>query len=126
MNLATSSGIGAAAEPAHVTWSRPRISLRKPRIASSASAYASSISGVISRPVPCASTHASPAAMASCDHLPLAGSGSAASLAETPVLIFSHTRGTPKNAVGCTSPSVARSCDGSPMACMWLPWICGP
>ena len=51
----------------------------------------------------------------------LSGSGSAASLADRPVLIFSHTRGTPKNAVGCTSPSVASSCAGSPIACMWLP-----
>ncbi len=37
MNFATSSGIGAAAEPAQITWSSPRSSLRNPRIASSAS-----------------------------------------------------------------------------------------
>ena len=36
MNRATSIGIGAAAEPAQVTWSSPSSSLRKPRIASSA------------------------------------------------------------------------------------------
>ena len=36
MNFATSSGIGAAADPAQFTWSSPSSSLRKPRIASSA------------------------------------------------------------------------------------------
>ena len=36
MNFATSSGIGAAADPAQVTWSRPSSSLRNPRIAASA------------------------------------------------------------------------------------------
>ncbi len=55
----------------------------------------------------------------------LAGSGSAASLAEMPVLIFSQTRGTPKNDVGCTSPSVATSCAGSPITCTWPPMISG-
>ena len=77
-------------------------------------------------PTPCASTQASPAAIESCTSLTLSGFGSAASFAEMPVLIFSQTRGTPKKLVGCTSPSAASSSAGSPIAYMWLPWICGP
>ena len=64
--------------------------------------------------------------MASVTSFWLAGSGSSASLAEMPVLIFSHTRGTPKNAVGCTSPSAPSRPAGSGIACTWLPRNGGP
>ena len=75
-------------------------------------------------PTSWASTQARPAAIESSTILRLAGSGSAASLAERPVLIFSQTRGTPKNAVGCTSPSAAeqlgRVADGVHVAALDL------
>ena len=76
-------------------------------------------------PVSWACTQASPAAIESWTSLTLSGLSSAASLADSPVLIFSQTRGTPKNAVGCTSPRAPSSSAGSPMAWMWLPWSCG-
>ena len=121
MNFATSSGIGAAALAAHCTWSRPSSRRRNARIASSALANASSTSGVIALPYSWACVHARPAAIASVTSFWLAGSGSSASLAEMPVLIFSQTRGTPKKAVGCTSPSAPRRPAGSGIACTWLP-----
>ena len=63
--------------------------------------------------------------MESWTSLTLAGSGSAASLAEMPVLTFSHTRGTPKKDVGWTSPRAPSSSAGSPMQCTWPPMKIG-
>ena len=93
---------------------------------SSAWAKAASTSGVIALPYSWACVHASPAAMALVTMVWLSGLGSSASLAEMPVLIFSQTRGTPKNAVGWTSPSAPRRPAGSGIACTWLPRNGGP
>ena len=50
----------------------------------------------------------------------LPSSCSAASRAWMPARIFSHTRGTPKNAVGRTCPITRTSCAASGQKCTWL------
>jgi hypothetical protein len=45
---------------------------------------------------------------------------SAVSRAWMPALTFSHTRGTPKNAVGCTCPITRTNCAASGQKCTLL------
>ncbi len=110
---ATSSGIGAEAEPAQITWSRPSIALIGPSTASFAASYLAWSSGDVEWPTWSDSTYSVPTCMAPWIAAFLTASGSIASNPESPDWIFSHTRGTPKNCAGRTSPRTPSRSDGS-------------
>ena len=69
------------------------------------------------RPYWVLSTYRRPTSMACSTAARRAGSASPASRAWIPALIFSQTRGTPKNAVGWTSPTALISCCASGQKC---------
>ena len=117
MNFATSSGIGAAARagPGHLVEAEQQLEEpedRRVRLRRTVLDLGGHRAAEL-----CASTHASagrhrvlrPA-------LRCRGPGPPRAWPERPVLIFSQTRGTPKNCVGCTSPSAPSSWAGSPMS----------